>query len=664
MLDGLLGRGFSSKCKSLIKPTKSRIDMLRRKRNATLKFLKKDIADLMSNGLDINAYGRAGGLLDELRLSWNIDFVEKCCDVVLKHLSVMQKQNECPEECREAISSLMSAAAGFSDLPELRDLRHIFQEKYGDSLELFVNQEFVDNLSSKTFSMEKKVKLMEDIAAEFSIAWDSKAFELRMSRPNAFMQNEHKHYGSLSGNEDENKSINVKDIISKGNKHNVSSKGRPEHAIDGQRLWNSKEDNVLKRSEVVSQSRQEVSNDWHRPVYDPEENLLIKDNHDVLFQGARQVNVRKHEAWNVEDASLQPTRSSSSRRRERNDAESKLPDGRDKRDNAVLVKHGQELLPHGKPDITHPAGLQLKSNFGNHYGGDNSAVKYNNADLMRKDQEDITKLKPKVNNALPPPYVKPSVKARDSKDGAFAHSSSTFEGNVPPEDTPSQNRPYAGRCERVEVGSSHSGNDRQVTGPVKVDSHGYEKDPSYPGGDIGNPLPRPRSMRRRHSKSSSNHDDIGNGEDMGLMKRKPRSRRRENSRRGLQILFDDEHYQNDEEERIIDKLLMHYSKKPSSYEQGKMRNKSKGHHSHGPHEGGEFPQNGNRNGSDDMLETVPPPGRSISLPREQTGPSEVKKVFARAASFQPDRSNAARHVHPKLPDYDDLAAQFAALKGR
>lgn len=478
------------------------------------------------------------------------------------------------------------------------------------------------------------------------------------------LQNEHKHYGSLSGNEDENKSINVKDIISKGNKHNVSSKGRPEHAIDGQRLWNSKEDNVLKRSEVVSQSRQEVSNDWHRPVYDPEENLLIKDNHDVLFQGARQVNVRKHEAWNVEDASLQPTRSSSSRRRERNDAESKLPDGRDKRDNAVLVKHGQELLPHGKPDITHPAGLQLKSNFGNHYGGDNSAVKYNNADLMRKDQEDITKLKPKVNNALPPPYVKPSVKARDSKDGAFAHSSSTFEGNVPPEDTPSQNRPYAGRCERVEVGSSHSGNDRQVTGPVKVDSHGYEKDPSYPGGDIGNPLPRPRSMRRRHSKSSSNHDDIGNGEDMGLMKRKPRSRRRENSRRGLQILFDDEHYQNDEEERIIDKLLMHYSKKPSSYEQGKMRNKSKGHHSHGPHEGGEFPQNGNRNGSDDMLETVPPPGRSISLPREQTGPSEVKKVFARAASFQPDRSNAARHVHPKLPDYDDLAAQFAALKGR
>jgi hypothetical protein len=47
---------------------------------------------------------------------------------------------ECPEDCREAVSSLMSAAARFSDLPELRDLRQIFQERYGNSLKLFVNQ--------------------------------------------------------------------------------------------------------------------------------------------------------------------------------------------------------------------------------------------------------------------------------------------------------------------------------------------------------------------------------------------------------------------------------------------------------------------------------------------------------------------------------------------
>lgn len=44
--------------KSSIKRIKSRIDVIRRKRKATEKFLKKDIADLLGNGLDVNAYGR------------------------------------------------------------------------------------------------------------------------------------------------------------------------------------------------------------------------------------------------------------------------------------------------------------------------------------------------------------------------------------------------------------------------------------------------------------------------------------------------------------------------------------------------------------------------------------------------------------------------------
>jgi hypothetical protein len=38
--------------------TKNRIEVIKRKRRATEKFLKKDIADLLHSGLDINAYGR------------------------------------------------------------------------------------------------------------------------------------------------------------------------------------------------------------------------------------------------------------------------------------------------------------------------------------------------------------------------------------------------------------------------------------------------------------------------------------------------------------------------------------------------------------------------------------------------------------------------------
>lgn len=48
---------------------------------------------------------------------------------------------ECPEECREAASSLMFAAARFADLPELRELRTIFSERYGNSLDCYVNKQ-------------------------------------------------------------------------------------------------------------------------------------------------------------------------------------------------------------------------------------------------------------------------------------------------------------------------------------------------------------------------------------------------------------------------------------------------------------------------------------------------------------------------------------------
>ncbi|KAI8020354.1 hypothetical protein LOK49_LG04G03218 [Camellia lanceoleosa] len=58
MFDELLKSKCYSKCKSTIKLTKTRIDMIKRKRNAMEKFLRKDIADLLTTGLDVNAHGR------------------------------------------------------------------------------------------------------------------------------------------------------------------------------------------------------------------------------------------------------------------------------------------------------------------------------------------------------------------------------------------------------------------------------------------------------------------------------------------------------------------------------------------------------------------------------------------------------------------------------
>ncbi|KAK7277669.1 hypothetical protein RJT34_22684 [Clitoria ternatea] len=44
------------------------------------------------------------------------------------------------------------------------------------------------------------------------------------------------------------------------------------------------------------------------------------------------------------------------------------------------------------------------------------------------------------------------------------------------------------------------------------------------------------------------------------------------------------------------------------------------------------------------------------LPHEQHRQDEVKKVFARAATLEPAESSP-KHVHPNLPDHNDLAAR-------
>ncbi|KAK3206333.1 hypothetical protein Dsin_020379 [Dipteronia sinensis] len=63
----------------------------------------------------------------------------------------------------------------------------------------------------------------------------------------------------------------------------------------------------------------------------------------------------------------------------------------------------------------------------------------------------------------------------------------------------------------------------------------------YKDADIGNPIPKPRSVRRRHGKAPSSHDDVGNVVDVEVVKRKSRGRRRCDSKRGQQLLVDSEY---------------------------------------------------------------------------------------------------------------------------
>ncbi|KAG8656338.1 hypothetical protein MANES_04G124400v8 [Manihot esculenta] len=220
MLDGLLKSKFYTKCKSLLKMSKARLELLNKKKSSVAKFLKNDMADLLKNGLDYNAYCRADGLLVEQKMIASYNFIEQFCGCISTNLSAMSKH-------KEAVQSLIYAAARIAEFPELRDFRTLFTERYGHPNESLVNKEFVETLRPKHIPKETKLQLLHDIAEEFNIEWNSKSLEQKLFKPPQEDQNRH-----CPKSKD--------DVISKGD-----CKGDDE---DGNKLKKHKDDHVTERT--------------------------------------------------------------------------------------------------------------------------------------------------------------------------------------------------------------------------------------------------------------------------------------------------------------------------------------------------------------------------------------------------------------------------------
>ncbi|CAL1378013.1 unnamed protein product [Linum trigynum] len=234
MFDSLTKSKFYTKCKSLTKMTKVRLDATRKKKNAVAKYLKNDIADLLRTGLDSNAYGRADGLIVEQNMIAAYKLMEEFCECILTNLASLDKQKECPKECREAIQSLMYAAAWLAEFPELRDLRSLFAQRYGDYLELFLNKEFSELLNPRPASKEMKLQLLRDVAQEFSIKWDSKFLEQKLFRP-PHSPSFHRHEGATHTAQDVGHKVKSNDAPSPRKDQDIHRESKNRHREDGKR---------------------------------------------------------------------------------------------------------------------------------------------------------------------------------------------------------------------------------------------------------------------------------------------------------------------------------------------------------------------------------------------------------------------------------------------
>lgn len=184
--------------------------------------------------------------------------------------------------------------------------------------------------------------------------------------------------------------------------------------------------------------------------------------------------------------------------------------------------------------------------------------------------------------------------------------------------------------------------------------HNGDSDGLQPDGSIGDTKPKPKSVRRRIQKTLAGQDKVENSKPVGSENVSSKgSNGEEEGRQNLKISDEGKHDERDEEEKIMDRLLLHYSRKKLPPDTGESEDDlHPSPQKYANNRGGGTKDTG-RNGLQ---------SRTAPLPTESS-PTKATRLHAQASSFQPEVLNSNGHVHPKMPEYDDFLARLAALQG-
>ncbi|VAI44080.1 unnamed protein product [Triticum turgidum subsp. durum] len=663
-------RGAHSR-KHAIKCTRTRLDLVRKKKQAMVKFLRKDVADLLTNNLESHAFGRMEGLIVEMNQASCYDMIEQYCDYIGKQLNNLQKQSECPHEALGAVSTLIFAAARYPDLPELCELRHVFTEKYGASIEPFVSSEFVQKLQNKSFTKEEKLQVIEDVAEEFAIPFNTKTFERQISGV-PLNKKELLKKGSFNGVEVEASGRNGHRV----DKHAVLD--RKSKSIPDGREWKQEFQIKPKDIHVVPDYIGQVGENSRKNYSDKpvEKKHLDSDVPpvDMKRRNGHQKEVNKDEkkggqSWrelmNAEELDL-----NGSKKQEVAVAKSV------QREMKKIVLPYTDLKETEKKDGAEKANAEgyhrthMAAGTDHNWGHADLGLKTLGLEKQETESAGTLNGNGKAVNKVPPyskPYRATSEKsAEEDNNGLYNRARHMGEFGQPVQDR--QQMPEKLVNMRPPYVKPNSSMKPAHENPTDQAAHGYKLNGSEATGhrrdglvdDDGAP-PRPVSVRRKSSRPPTHgslYDEAANDEkteedetdtaiDFGnLLPRAPRKHRSRSA-------HPREGGGHDDEERMMDKLLRHYSKKGMEREEEhKTRAKSRT-----PRPRADQPADGNnRDGAPSH------PERTVSLPTESGSPVGRTKAPAPARSISLQQDTSRGNVHPKMPDFDELAARISALK--
>ncbi|CAA2974044.1 Spindle pole body [Olea europaea subsp. europaea] len=180
-LDAILGKSFkTSKCKATLNLALSRLSVLKNQRHARCSIARSDVVELLNLGHHDRALLRVEQVIKEQNMLDVFTIIEGYCHLLLERINLIEQEKVCPDELKEAASSLIYTTVRCGEFPELQEIRAIFIARYGKefaagAVELRnncgVNPQIIRKLSTRMPSLENKMKVVKEIASEHNIVF-------------------------------------------------------------------------------------------------------------------------------------------------------------------------------------------------------------------------------------------------------------------------------------------------------------------------------------------------------------------------------------------------------------------------------------------------------------------------------------------------------------
>ncbi|XP_010265173.1 PREDICTED: uncharacterized protein LOC104602986 isoform X2 [Nelumbo nucifera] len=178
-LDALLGRTFKTyKFKALVNLAISRLAILKNQRQVRCSQARSDVVQLLNLGHHERALLRVEHVIKDQNMLDVFIMIEGYCNLMIERVVLIENNKECPDELKEAISSLIFAASRCGEFPELQEIRAVFTSRFGKefaarAVELRnsceVNLKMIQKMSTRSANTESRMKVLKEIATDSGI---------------------------------------------------------------------------------------------------------------------------------------------------------------------------------------------------------------------------------------------------------------------------------------------------------------------------------------------------------------------------------------------------------------------------------------------------------------------------------------------------------------